>query len=488
MEYAIAAGIIVLFLILNILTQPKLREAASRTLSASEYSEQAVMFTAKLPLPKESGAVLFTSRFKRMINRTATALAVSKKSKISEEFNLLFKSRKADLKKLKKTKFTPLENLPAIGNEARIVKIARFSLAHSDYIFSADRIEEIISEQNGFRTLNIYEVLALRLAYRYVILEKLSFLSKNILSMIKIERLAKKYARHSDTFQKTPIYHELRHNKLFLEICAEQKDYHSKPVYENFDSTVDRLKFLFENCFSSLESAEYYDFTRHYGALKLLSDFKVFENADNSTKIGFLKTLSALSDKENLDEYLYAKRLVGFSKYYKPFSNAFQKAPRSFSADVMGRKLAFSAPKRDLRLLSVALSDDAYMNLFFAGNKRKKQKLDAADKRAVFAPFYKNYTLDFGIAINDGHLKVKPYFPEDVEEITVKFKYKGMEQQLKIKQSMAEEVRLGGTLLHGVSDIYLGDSLPHEIEISMPFEKAVRNKPAENAVISKNTD
>lgn len=92
---------------------------------------------------------------------------------------------------LKRVDFEKLCDLPSIDNQARAVKIARFCLSSSEYVFDDDRVKIVFDCHNKFRTLTFAEIMAMKQAFLYVLLEKLYFVYSDLITIAKFFNLAK---------------------------------------------------------------------------------------------------------------------------------------------------------------------------------------------------------------------------------------------------------------------------------------------------------
>ena len=369
----------------------------------------------------------------------------------------------------------PLNSLPSIDKEARVIKIARFSLAHAKYIFADDKISYILDNQNEIKTLTIDEILNLELAYKYILLEKLAYLCQNIKDLIKLEKLALKFAKSADTFDNTPIFTAIKNNKLFLEMCAEKNNYESKAFFESYLKTIEDVKFYINNIFKSLQTLELYDFNQFYKPSQILCNFENFNNASTECKKNFMKTMSSFAYKENLDEYEYAKRL---EKYYKISSNilnqndmpTFVFSPNKY--EMLNRKILGMCPKLDDKILASALWSPVFMNLYFAENLNKNGKsiIKSHENNNSFMPYYKNYNVNLGVSIKNNILTVRPFFPDTVNKVELDFVHNGTKHHITILNSKINNIKLGNTILHGVTGVMLKDT-PLEIEINKNFKE-----------------
>ncbi|MEG2451198.1 MAG: hypothetical protein RSB09_05620, partial [Clostridia bacterium] len=241
-----------MILIVFICTQPKLREVHFETYGEKQFFAEAERYIKNLPLPKPHSAQNNSKKLKKIVKLSKLTLNIKKKSSLSKEFIKLYNGNKSLLKALSTENFEGLNSLPSIEKSPRIVALARFALAHSNYILAKDRAQYILDMQNNFRTMTFAETQQLKTAFKYALYEKLAFLSKNITKMLKMENLAKKYSKNADAMQNYPVYSFLKHNSLFMELCAEEVDFRSSIFIKNYNETVDNITLYFSNVIDSL--------------------------------------------------------------------------------------------------------------------------------------------------------------------------------------------------------------------------------------------
>lgn len=467
MEYAVTIGTIILFAIVFIFVQGHTREAYMKTYNECEYVQVGRSFVRNMPLPKESGNKLSHKKFARTLK-----LAI-KRCDIDDSFCRKLKLECDSLVELSKYKFDALMQSPSVNSEPRIVALARFCLAHSDYIFSDDRVRLLLNEQNCYRTLSVSEILLLKNAFYYVILERVHYLIKEYKTVGKIRKKAEKYIAHPDACQYSPIYKSLKKNDIFIEYCAtlaghNNIEYNTK-LQNREDDRVQNLTQLID----SFNLIKLYDFSKYYTPSEILDKYPSFSLATAEEKENFLSLFKKLSDKENLDEFMYAIRL---DKYMNT-ATARQGNRRVFS--LMQNRVCVCARKQDISLLAAALSSSEIMHAYFdiknnnksdSDNKNSQTILQNIKNENTFIPLYKFSTINFGINTSDGKLKLTQNMPKEITEADIRFIHNGVPHALHLSRGREYEVKLGETILKGVPDIILGEK-SLDITIILPSEK-----------------
>ena len=80
-----------------------------------------------------------------------------------------------------------------------------------------------------------------------------------------------------------------------------------------------------------------------------------FPNATENQKSAFLSVASALSDNENLDEFMYAIRV---EKYMQSASAGHSKVKK---VDLFDKELCIISHKKDIAMLAAALNSEFFM-------------------------------------------------------------------------------------------------------------------------------
>ncbi|MDE6059932.1 MAG: hypothetical protein K2G31_00440, partial [Clostridia bacterium] len=360
MEYAVSISIVAVFIVVYLLTRPKVRPLYYDEYDDSCFNELAKNYVKNLPLPKE-GAKNSSKQYANSIKLTMQKL----KWKRYGDFFQDFISIEDEVKAFLKTDFAELDELPSIDGEARAVLLARFCLAHSDYHFCEDRVKAVIEEQNRRRTLSFKEILAMRWAFIYVLLEKLCYVYKQLDTLARVHTLAAKYVYNPALL--SPKYQKLAKSKLFLSICAVRAGYRMEYFGKLHSDVTSAICLQIKALLNTVKDICEYDFSRMYTPLEILDKFEVFAGAQSAVKQNFLMLVQDASDKENLDEFMYVIRL----EKYMQSASAGHIALSRFN--LFSRTFCFIRQKRDMTMLAASLSSSHFMNLYFAPNRSKIQ-------------------------------------------------------------------------------------------------------------------
>lgn len=460
MEYAIPIVVVAVFIAVYLITRPKIRATYFDVYDSDTYKTECEKLVRSLPLPKEGGKT-DAKRYASTIKRIMRKIKMRRYSGFFDKFADV----EDEIKSLLKTDFTALDELPSISGEPRAVKLARFCLARSDYVFNEDRLKTLLDEHNRRKTLSYSEITAMNKAFIYVLIEKLVYVYLQLETLAKIYMLSAKYVYNPVLLDGK--YKKLTKSRLFLSICALQTGYKMEFFTNVHSEVTDSLRAQITNLLSTVKEVKSYDFSRYYTPLEILDTFEVFSDADAETKSNFLKLIKEASDEENLDEFMYTVRL---EKYMKSASAGHLRVRRW---SLMSRTLCFINHKRDITMLATALSSKHFMNLYFAPTAiDKKHKYSKSISKLLefentFEPIYKFHIVNFGISTSGGKLRVAPALPKQIERADVVFDVNGVKNTLHIERGPEKEMYIGGTRLTGVEQIKLGSN-PLDITVKIP--------------------
>lgn len=471
MEYAISISIVLIFLTLYAFARKKPREVYAKTYSEEEFVNECRKFVRQMPLPKE-GSQNEQSAFKRNVRLSKFKLQNHKYDGMFEEFL----QEKSQLNSILKIDFSKLNELPSVdvkdvgnrGCESRAVKIARFCLSHSDYKFSQNRFSVIANEQNKIRTLTFDEISSFKEAFIYVLLEKLSFIFEDLKTISKVYDIAKKYVDNPNiAFLDKKIKSYVK-SDLFLSLCALQLKYNEDKYTQKYCSVIDLLYVQFSNVFNSFNDVLNFDFSKYYSPLEIYDKYETFAEATERCKENFLKCASQMTDKENIDEFMFAIRLE------KLMSSASGGHIKVYRANLFSTLICTFVQRRDIALLALALSSSQFMNLCFNFNDKKSKKSKSISKivdfENTFEPIYKFKTLNFGISTNGGRLKVSPHLPNEIVSADIVFEKFDTKNTLKILKGDEDALYLGNTKLSGTTQIKLSNK-PLDITVIVAKDK-----------------
>ena len=449
MVYAITIVTVAVFFVVYLLTREKPRDKHAKILGEKDYNSACKEFVRHMPLPKECGSVN-DKFYKRHIKFALFTLKNKKYKGIFDDFL----ENKELLQPLLKAEYSCLADLASVESEPRCVKIARFCLESSDYIFIADRVKTIFDEQNKFRTITFGEILHMKEAFLYTLLEKAYFVFNDLKTLTKVMKIAKKYVNDDGNLLFDKKYKSYAKSKLFLSLCAISAGYSGESHKKSFVDTVDDIYAKYVRLLDSLQSVLYYDFSVHYSPLEIFDKFDSFANATETQKINFLTLFSKLSDKENLDEFMYAIRV---EKYMTTSSAGHAKVWRDSLFD---RKYCVISQRQNLSMLASALRSDIFMKIYFDNVKEVKKQNSISkiiDFENTFEPIYKFSTINFGLSVQNDVLRLSPHLPFNVVSADVEFKSKDTTHRVKILKGEEEKIYLGNTQIKGTRLIKLAD-------------------------------
>jgi len=459
MEYAVSIAAVAIFVTIYLLIRPKVRPKYFDVYGDDAFKKEGAEYVSALSLPKE-GAKQNAKKFASIVKRVAIKLKFRKYGGFFEKFI----AAENEVKSFLKADFSNLEELPSINGEPRAVKLARFCLAHSDYVFDGDRVKYVIDEQNKRRTLSFSEITAFGDCFRYVLLERMCYLYQQLDTLAKVHSLAAKYVYNPVLL--SPKYKKLTRSRLFLSICAVRAGYRMEYFEKIHDETTDSLYKVLQSILATSRVVNEYDFTRYYTPLEILDKYEIFSQAAPDTKSNFLALIKQASDKENLDEFMYTIRL---DKYMNSASAGHMMIKRM---DLFGRRVCITNQKKDISMLATALASKHFMNLYFANNNKKRYKksksiANIVNNENTFEPIYKFNTINFGISTSGGKLRITPSLPSQIVAADLVFNAYGIDNELHLKRGEEKALFMGNTKLSGVEQIQLGEK-PLNITLIVP--------------------
>lgn len=495
MEYGLAALITAIFVLFYVFTRTKEREIFTHTLKEDEFERQAAILAKECELPERGSKKQYdVKKFVRKINfskrttertykkylktvKTANGDSVELyKEKVSSDgdntsikpqtilisdcfcntFAKIIAENKKKLKEYAKADYSNLAELPSVYNTARIEKAVSFALEGNKYLLIEDRIKAVLDAYNRYHTLTYSEINSIEKMTEYILLKKLSYVGLRIRSLVKLRDISYKIARKADCFEENPKYKELKNNLLFIYFCAESRGESApKAAEERYNLVLEEILSLTNNIFLSLDVVKSLDFTRFYSPLELISQFDVFQNAENAEKHNFLCALSKISDEQNTDEYAFAYVLARYLRRTSP------PAKTAYRLKTQGGTMCLYKAKNDLCTLARALTSSEYMSLTFGekvqnGAKHCKSILQIKLFNNSFAPYTSINTVDFGISVVGDNLTLKPNLPQAVESADFVLEHNGVKHQIVIRRSEESGISVNGTSIEGVPNVKLG--------------------------------
>ena len=461
--YAVAILIIVAFSLLYLAFKPKVRETYSRRIeNFDEYLKASKTFVKSLPLPKKSTAKLNVNMYVSSIKYMFRLMKTPRYKDVFEDIARLLPTVKPALE----FKGEDLENLPSGDGVPRVVEIAEFCLLKSGYEFDGERVAAILNAQNDFRTLCFDEILALNSAFIYVLIKRISFIAQEVKTVMKMKKIADKMVKSDSSLKDEKAYKELKNSKLFLSFCSKDglnSEVCKRSREEWLASTVQKL----ESTLKNIDTFKRIDFSEFYAPIKIFCKYEAFEEASESEKRKFLSIVKELSDKENIDEFLFAIRV---DNYIKSASGGHVKVTR---ISLVNHSISSVILKRDISMLAAGLTSSTMMTLLFGSNNHGKSGECAIKNRVfdnTFEKLHKFKNVNLGISTNNDRLKVVPRLPREILSADLILSHNGVIHGLHIRRGDDKAIYLKDTKLIGTSEIYLKDT-PIDVTYIIPKDE-----------------
>ena len=368
MEYAITILTTLIFVLLYSLTRPKNREHFTKSLCDEDFSAIMKKIAENEGLPSKTGKKEYSvTKFVRTINlinfTTKRYIKQNLKQRIFipalYDFSNLIDENNRFLKKLSKLDFSKLDDLLTLDNAIRIEKICRTLLDAHKYQLSEENISLSFEIFNAVNTITFPEMQNFHLIAKYLLLEKLYYVSIRVKNLIRIGRYAKRVTSYPKLYLHSKFYNQVKTNNIFLYFTSKFQKQECPSCDLVFFDVVDNISNTTKNIFNQLKFVDFYDFLEFYTPLHFLQKFNAFADSTPEVKENFLTELSRQSTKQNIDELAYTFSLI---KYFDREDNLFFKANRSF---LFNRFLNISSFKSNMKTLSIALKSRLAMNLIF---------------------------------------------------------------------------------------------------------------------------
>ena len=451
MIYAVIVLIVAVFATLLILSKPKIREEyAVRISDLTTFETSYSTFVKSLPLPKKEPAKLGDVYYKASIRSSLRQISVKRYGRLFDEI-LNFKPQ---IQQLLSKSFESLSTLPMIDGIPRIVRIVDFCVKSSKNPFDEERISTVFNVQNEFRTLSYAEILAAKDAFCYVYLKRIAVVLQNVAVLAKMKRIADKYKKDSNSVTLEKSYKLLKESKLFLSFCADNVNFDSSACIEARNIFFEDVTNELTEIFSAYEQIKRVDFEKFYAPMQIFARYETFCNATSVEKSNFLSLVQELSDRENIDEYLFSIRV---DNYLKSANFGHIKVVRS---SVFGRKMSSIICQKDITSLGAGLSSNILMGLIFGGNSGKNNNPSTLKNGKIensFEILVKFSNINFGISTKNDRLKISPCLPSFVKRADLSLLHKGTEHKVHIKRGDESALYLGNTKLIGTTNIVLSD-------------------------------
>ena len=375
MEYGISIAVTILFIALYMMTKSKERERFVKKLDDEEFCCELSSNYKSMNIPSKTGKREYSSaKFTRKI-KYVHFLAGRHISKISNfnriympelyDFHLLIEGNMSMLKNLSKLNYSQLDNLPAFDNTLRIEKICRLILENNNYVFSEKRISDVFEFFNSESTLTFPEIQCFKLIAKFILLEKLNFVSERVRNLIKIGNYAKRVVAHPKFYEKRSFYNQVKTNNIFLHFSSSIQNLDCPSADLVYFDVIENINSITQKIFNGVKFLDFYNFEKFYTPLKFLEIYENFCDATNETKASFLTELSNQSTKLNIDELAYTYSLL---KYYNRAALLTFKSKRLKFSKL---NLGLVPLKSNMKLLALSLKSPVSMNLFFSPKKQK---------------------------------------------------------------------------------------------------------------------
>ena len=447
MAYVVTVLVVSVFFIVYTVLKKKPKEVYFPVLTNAEFEEKSKLLVFDFQYP-DKGSEIEDKKYKRHIKWLLFKL---KNKKYKGIFSSFCEDRQI-VDKICKIDFSALCDNPSVNGKPRSVRLARFCLASTGWIFVEDRFRTLADEHNRLKTLTFAEITTMKEAFIYAIIEKIYFVLENLNTVAMAMNLAKKYVKDNGMALDNKKYKSFSKSKLFLELCMLESNYQKKDK-ESLEGVIDGLYMTYSRLCDSAESVLNFDFSGYYTPLEIYDKFDCFVNATENQKIGFLSLASSLSEKENLDEFMYAIRV---EKYMKSASAGHSKVKK---ADFFNKSLCIISHKKDIAMLGAALSSDFFMRVFFDKKSMKSSKSISklVDFENSFEPIYKFNNLNFGISTLGDVLRISPHMPDNIDCADVVFSNDGIRHTMHIKRGEDTKIYLGNTRIEGTKYIRLAN-------------------------------
>ena len=375
MEYAISIIVTLTFVILYVATKKTDRESFSKYLTENEYVSSLKILLKNFSLPNENGKKEYSvKKFIRKIKYVnfLCKLHIKQNTAINklyisdlEFFHQIVEGNKSILKKISKTDFSKLGDMPSNNKFSRIEIMCRLILDGNKYQFSENRLATTFHFFNNSSTITFPEIQNFKLMANFILIEKLYFVATRIQNLIKVGNFAKKVVTHPQIFQNKRFFNQVKTNNIFLHFSSSLKNLECPSADLVYYDVIENINQISQSIFNGLKFVESYDFTKFYAPLNFLNNFEVFSNSPIKTKIEFLTELSRQSSSLNIDELAYSYSLI---KYFKREEVQFFMSKKF---QFFGKLFNITSFKSNMKTLSIALKSPIAMNLIFAPKNQK---------------------------------------------------------------------------------------------------------------------
>lgn len=448
------------YLIVYFITHKTKREVNEEYYDNSTFNHKSNEYIKSLPYPNKSSS----NNSKKYVRCMKFCKFRIKHSILRKSFESFFDDEKR-IKDLSKIDYSCIDNLPSIMsddalNDARVVSIVRFMFSHSNYYFDESRLLHIVKSQNYSKTLTFQEIRYMKECSCYVLLEKLQFIYRELNTFIKMSRIARAYIKHPKLISKVKRYKDLIKSPLFISLCAQLVSVGDDELCKCFVNRIDEIYLLYSNTLYSFGRVLNYDFSRLYSPLEIYSKFEVFDSASENEKVNFLTLASKLSDKENIDEFMFAIRVE------KMLNTVSRSKIKPKQINLLSSSIFIYIAKKNITMLCHALSSHYYMSLYFNKKRTRHRKsiINNLDYENTFEPIYKFNSINFAISTSNDLLHIIPNLPKNIERASFVVNHNKINHLIEIERGDNQELLLDNTKITGTSYIKLSNK-PLKIKV-----------------------
>ncbi|HRU84433.1 MAG TPA: glucoamylase family protein [Eubacteriales bacterium] len=293
-----------------------------------EFVREVKALSARSLLPVKGGrgvAADFGAEIKRAYHM------LSKKAKMGELFECekwLYDNHFVIMRAQKKIAPKTFSTLPHIAGEPRILKLANLIVDYSAGKVTKERVDMALSAFEN--RLHYNELCSLSDALHYILLQKIADASKRVLHYNRLYRLGMSFKNLVRRFFRSSFCKSLTYKRQHS-VAARMYRYFNKGAFDSFDGAfaamIRETNIVTERAVSSLHTLDesLADLFVRFEPLSLMSEDKTFNKLTEQSKHIYLKQIAKLSDKINIGEEVFTKRLLSLSKLHgvDPYSLLF---------------------------------------------------------------------------------------------------------------------------------------------------------------------
>ncbi|NLZ25292.1 MAG: DUF3131 domain-containing protein, partial [Clostridiales bacterium] len=274
----------------------------------AEFEKQIRKFAKNTGLPDRNGKGVSASNFIPTINKLSKIVSLRSRDGELYEFEKWFYENTYLLTATANSKaFSEFYNLPHIKGTPRIVALAREVLRLSGYKLDVQRAERVVEIMNEYAPLTFEEVLNLGEAFNYALLEKAVALMDKAFCIYKLQKLSEKGGKKLKKYLSSKFMRLFIGKKLKLETADEVK-FATAAIIVEMSSAA-------KNVCTSVSQARLIDPFKNYAPLRTLKNVYEFNCMAQQTQFVYLAEIAKQSAKININENIYAQKLVEYASY-----------------------------------------------------------------------------------------------------------------------------------------------------------------------------